>query len=121
MSDNKVVKQLRQIYCVKGAAFCRPELEEAWLEIERLEAENQALIHDNARYVEMNTALLNAPDQNAVEVVELRAKVKRYREALAKIAEEVTLPKALLAVAVFYRNRLQEKQLIAKQALQEGD
>jgi hypothetical protein len=37
MSDNPVYRRLRQIYCTKGAEFCRPELEQAWLEIDRLE------------------------------------------------------------------------------------
>lgn len=36
--DNPVFKELRQIYCCKGAEFCRPTLEKAWKEIERLEA-----------------------------------------------------------------------------------
>lgn len=33
---NPIVKELRQIYCCKGAEFCRPTLEKAWKEIERL-------------------------------------------------------------------------------------
>ena len=41
MSNNSVYQRLRQIYCTNGAEFCRPELEQAWLEIVRLE---QALV-----------------------------------------------------------------------------
>jgi len=33
---NPVYRRLRQIYCVAGAEFCRPDLEAAWKEIERL-------------------------------------------------------------------------------------
>ena len=38
-TTNPVCKRLRQIYCCVGATFCRPNLEEAWKEIERLELE----------------------------------------------------------------------------------
>ena len=33
---NPVSKRLRRIYCCSGAEFCRPDLEAAWKEIERL-------------------------------------------------------------------------------------
>jgi hypothetical protein len=34
--ENAVYDELRQIYCCKGAEFCRPTLEKAWKEIARL-------------------------------------------------------------------------------------
>ena len=34
---NPIYKELRTIYCCTGAEFCRPTLEHAWEEIERLE------------------------------------------------------------------------------------
>ncbi len=40
---NPVYLELRKIYCCRGAAFCGPELEKAWKEIERLEKEIQKL------------------------------------------------------------------------------
>lgn len=36
VAGNPVYRRLRQIYCVAGAEFCRPDLEAAWKEIERL-------------------------------------------------------------------------------------
>lgn len=33
---NPVSLRLRKIYCLAGAEFCRPDLEAAWKEIERL-------------------------------------------------------------------------------------
>lgn len=35
--NNPVYLELRQIYCTKGAEFCRPMLEKAWKEIARLD------------------------------------------------------------------------------------
>lgn len=42
-STNEVYLRLRRIYCVKGAEFCRPDLEAGWKEIMRLENENTRL------------------------------------------------------------------------------
>ncbi len=47
MSDkkpNKVYLALRKIYCLRGAEFCRTELEMGWKEIEKLQAKNEALV-----------------------------------------------------------------------------
>lgn len=40
--ENAVHDELRQIYCCKGAEFCRPTLQKAWLEIARLQRERDA-------------------------------------------------------------------------------
>ena len=40
---NKVYLALRKIYCLQGARFCSKELEMGWKEIEKLEAERDAL------------------------------------------------------------------------------
>ena len=39
LSPSELVHELRKIYCVKGAQFCRYELEAAWLCITTQEAE----------------------------------------------------------------------------------
>lgn len=41
--NNEVYKELRQIYCCQGAEFCRPTLEKARKEIERLSAACQTV------------------------------------------------------------------------------
>ncbi len=41
---NPVSRRLRKIYCLAGAEFCRPELEAAWVEIERLTEAGRGLM-----------------------------------------------------------------------------
>ncbi len=41
---NPVSLRLRKIYCLAGAEFCRPDLEAAWKEIERLTEAGRGLM-----------------------------------------------------------------------------
>ena len=82
MSENPVYLRLRKIYCVVGAAFCRPDLEAGWKEIERLERNLERANAHLAEIEEYGTGEINA-------AVELRGKLaeairERDAERMAK-------------------------------------
>jgi hypothetical protein len=84
--DNSIYLELRRIYCCKGAEFCRPTLEKAWKEIERLLYQLQ--IHQE---------LSDKGANWAAYAMELKAELEpdRTKQSLAELA--ITLRESLIA------------------------
>jgi cell division protein FtsB len=60
--ENEVSLKLQKIYCCAGAQFCSSYLEMGWLEINKLEAERDAL---QARIKQLEAELEEERQENA--------------------------------------------------------
>ena len=94
-----IVIRMRKLFCLKGAEFSRPELQEGWEEIERLRAKVTDLSNEAYDYAEQIERLRAENEQMSKELNALEKDAEQSNKEFSRIVKIIDAQAAALEKA----------------------